>query len=181
MTPEARKAEDEAKAKADAEAKANAVPEKYEFQVPEGVKVDEAVTAEFSALAKELGLSQEKAQKVYDIGVKSAQSNAQAQAAQVAETQATWLEAAKADKEFGGENLKANMAIAAKAMAFATPEMKTILNESKLGNHPEIVRWMYRVGKAMSEDSYTSGRERLAAAGDVDAARAQKLYPGMNP
>lgn len=181
MTPEARKAEDEAKAKADAEAKANAVPEKYDFQVPEGVKVNEAITAEFSALAKELGLSQEKAQKVYDIGVKNAQASEQVNAARIAETQASWLEAAKADKEFGGETLKANMAVAAKAMAFATPEMKTILNESKLGNHPEIIRWMYRVGKAMSEDAYTSGRERLAANGDVDATRAAKLWPNMNP
>lgn len=180
LTPEARKAEDEAKALKDAEAKANAVPDKYELKLPDGLKIDAAVQTAFEAKAKELGLSQDKAQALYDIGAQAIQSNAKAQATQAADTQASWLEASRADKEFGGDALQANMAVAAKAMGFATPELKTILNDTKLGNHPEVIRWMVRVGKAMSEDAHRQGREALKNT-QTFTGKAQAFYPGMNP
>lgn len=180
LTPEAREAEDEAKAKADAAAKANAVPEKYEFTLPDGLKLDEAITTEFAAKAKELGLSQEKAQALYDIGARAVQANHTAQAAETKTTQASWLAAAKIDKEFGGANLEANKVYMAAAMEFATPEMRTILQDSKLGDHPEVVRWMYRVGKQMTEDKHRTGRENNTLP-NTFGGKAQAFYPGMNP
>lgn len=178
LTPEARKAEDDAKAKADAEAKANAVPEKYELKLPDGLTLNEAVTTEFSAKAKELGLSQDKAQALYDIGAKAVQAQHTAQQTEIATAQASWLAASKADKEFGGDKLQENLAFGARAMEFATPELRTVLNDSKLGNHPEIIRWMVRVGKQMAEDSHRTGRENPGTAKTFEG-KAKAFYPNM--
>jgi len=69
-----------------------------------------------------------------------------------------WTEQARADKEFGGAQLKDNLVIANKALGqFGTPELVSLLKETGLGNHPEIVRAFYRAGKAISEDTFVKG------------------------
>jgi hypothetical protein len=78
--------------------------DKYEFKAPEGVKLDELST-ELSAVAKELGLPQEGAQKVFDLGVKVAQKFSKNLEANTTAMQAQWLKDTQADKEFGGEKL----------------------------------------------------------------------------
>jgi hypothetical protein len=137
-------------------ADAPAVPEKYDFQLPDGVQLEAAALEELSGMAKELGLTQEQAQKVANLGAKQAQ----AFAAQLTERQqaatAEWATQTSADKELAGpqgQALEENLSFAKKAIdTFATPEFKKLLNESGLGNHPEMVRVFVRAGKAISED-----------------------------
>lgn len=181
LTDDQRKAEDKTaadkKAADDAAAlKAKGVPEKYVLNLPEGVTLDAEITTAFEAKAKALGLTQKDAQELYDLGAKVTAKNMAAMTAQVSQTQASWLAAAQADKEFGGESITANMAVAKKAMTFATPEFKTMLNESKLGNHPEVIRFMYRIGKAMSEDGYVASATGTGNRDTSDAARAARIY-----
>ena len=165
-TPEQKTAREAQEA---ASAAAKAVPEKYDLKVPDGVTRDAAFDTEFSTLAKELKLPQAEAQRLYDLRNKAVA----AQAENIKATQASWLEASKADKEFGGEKLAENMSIAKKALEL-NPAIKQLLNDSRLGDHPEMIRWMYRVGKAMSEDKFVAG---APTAGQVDAAK--KLYPNQ--
>lgn len=187
LTPEQKQAEDEAKAKADAEAKAKAdaeerakrAPEKYELSLPDGMKADAEVSGEFEATARKLGLTQEEAQELYALGAKANQRSAEAMLADVKALQESWLSAAQSDKEFGGEKLKENLAVAKTALKFATPELKQILNETRLGDHPELIRWMYRVGKAMAEDTFVTGRQS-ATRDSTEAARADRMYPTMS-
>lgn len=133
-------------------------PEKYEFKAPEGVKLDDSVVSEFSAEAKRLNLSQEDAQNLINkLSPKIAESQALAQQQARETAVAKWGDAAKSDKEFGGEKFDANVAIAKKAVdAFATPELKQLLEDSGLGSHPEILRTFYRMGKKISEDGHVS-------------------------
>jgi hypothetical protein len=50
--------------------------------------------------------------------------------------------------------------VAKKALdAFGTAELRSLLNESGLGNHPEVIRFMFRAGKAISEDSMVTGNK----------------------
>ena len=136
-------------------------PEKYDFAVLDGVVVDTAVLDEFSSVAKELGMSQEAASKIY---AKVAPKLAQQQQAQHQANVAEWQTQATADKEFGGEKLSENMAVAKKALdAFGTPELKTLLNDSGLGNHPEIIRAFYRAGLKISESNFVPGGASSAA------------------
>lgn len=130
----------------------NGAPEKYEFKAPEGRQFDAEVITSFSEVAKELNLSQEAAQKVLD---RVAPKMAERQAAQLEAFRSQWTEASKADKEFGGEKLTENLTVARRALdSFGTPELRTLLNESGLGNHPELVRFMFRAGQSISEDRY---------------------------
>ncbi len=145
-------------------------PEKYEFKAPEGVDLSQPVVSAFSEVAKELNLSQDAAQKVVD---KVAPLMAKQSQEAFEQVNNAWLEATKSDKEFGGDKLNANLAVAKKALdAFGTPELRELLNKTGLGNNPEVIRAFYRAGKAMSEDSYVPGGKQPTAAAKRDAATA---------
>ena len=86
------------------------------------------------------------------------------QAQQIAALREGWSESSKADNEFGGEKLAENLATAKKALdAFGSPELKQLLNESGLGNHPEVIRMMYRAGKSISEDTFVGASQGSGA------------------
>lgn len=138
----------------------------YKFEFPEDMPVDEAELNDFKSTAKELGLSPDQAKKLVDLRVKFAQSAVSKHTAAVGE----WRNQSKADKEFGGDKFEENLSHAIKARdAFATDELKTLLQTTRLGDHPEVVRFFYRVGKALSEDKFvkpgaTNGAERKSTA-----------------
>lgn len=151
-----------------------AAPEKYEFKLPDGIQLDDKGIGAFSEVAKELNLTQDAAQKVLDkMGPVIAGRHAEV----LTQAKAQWVEAAQADKEYGGEKLAENLAVAKKALdTFGSPELRTLLNESGLGNHPELIRAFFRAGKAISEDKFvpaTGGSPK----GAKDAANA--LYPNQ--
>ena len=152
---------------------AQGAPEKYEFKAPEGAQLNEAVLGAFSEVAKDLNLTQDVAQQILD-KVAPMMANQQAEAVKNVRTQ--WLESAKTDQEFGGDKLAANLAVAQKALAqFGTPELKTLLQESGLGNHPEIIRAFYRAGKAISEDGFVAGGRSAPNTDDP----AKRLFPNQ--
>ncbi len=144
-------------------------PEQYaDFTLPDGYKLDGEIGDKFKSLAKDLDLTQEQAQKLIDLDA----SRITAQTQQLHATSAAWADATKADKEIGGDNLNANLAVAQKALAaFGTPELKNLLQETGLGNNPEIIRAFYRAGKAISEDSHVPAGSGVAK-GARDPAKA---------
>lgn len=146
-------------------------PEEYaDFTVPEGMTLDTEAIGELKVLAKEKNLGQEDTQKFVDLGAKIVQKVESQYKDQIANVQAGWLEATKTDKEFGGDNLQENVAVAKKALdAFGTPELSKLLTESGLGNNPEIIRVLYRVGKAVSEDRLVPGDKKPGGAGKTAA------------
>jgi len=135
-------------------------PDKYEFNAkvadaPE--ELDPEVLTAFGEVAKELNLPQEAAQKVLDKVAPVIQAK---QAKVLEEVKAGWVSDSQADKEFGGENLNDNLEVAKSALdAFGNQALKSLLVETGFGNHPEIIRFMYRAGKAISEDSYVGNSE----------------------
>lgn len=156
-----------------AEAKPEGAPEKYEFTAEEGKEFDPVVMEKFSEVAKELNLSQDNAQKLID---KIAPALAERQMAQLESAKEAWADSARSDKEYGGDKLTENLAVAQKAMnQFGSPELRTLLNESGLGNHPEIIRAFYRAGKAISEDSFVPN-----GGGNASQADAKSFYPNSD-
>ncbi len=120
-------------------------------------ELDPEVLTAFGDVAKELNLPQEAAQKVLDKVAPVIQAK-QAKALEVAK--ADWVSNSQADEEFGGEKLNDNLEIAKTALdAFGNDALKSLLVETGFGNHPEIIRFMYRAGKAISEDSYVGNSE----------------------
>ena len=157
------------------------VPDTYEFQIPEGAVFDQTMADDFTPLAKDLGLTQENADKLVGFFAEKAIPHLQQQftnqlvEAQAAQ-QAKWAEAAKGDEEFGGDKFDENAATAkAVLQKLGTPELTAFLNETGLGDHPEVIRFFYRVGKSISEDSLVGGE---AVAGELSVAN--KMFPNMN-
>lgn len=152
-------------------------PEQYaDFKAPEGQTFDSEVISNFAEVAKELNLSQDAAQKMLD---KVAPVMMQRQSQQLEAVRSQWAEQSTADKEFGGEQLGQNLEVARKALdSFGTPELKSLLNESGLGNHPEFIRLLYRAGKAISEDNFVGGKGTQSKAKPTsNADYAASLYP----
>ena len=151
-------------------------PEQYaDFAFEEGKALDAELADDIKATAKELGLTQSQAQKLADLALKRTESAQSQQAEMLAQARDEWAGQAKADKEFGGDAIEANLATARKALdTFGTPELKALLNESGLGNHPEVIRFFYRSGKAISEDRVIRGG---AAGQPTDPAK--RLFPNQ--
>lgn len=69
-----------------------------------------------------------------------------------AEQVETWGKAINEDKDLGGERLKTTVSHARAALAaYWAPEFMTMLDESGLGNHPDFIRGLAKLGRSMSE------------------------------
>lgn len=168
---------------AEAPAAPTGAPESYaDFVIPEGVTVDAALGNDMKAIAKELNLTQEQAQKVMDLGIKQAQGLSTQLADTVAAAKATWAKETAADAEIGGDKLTASLTTAQRALnTFGSPALKELLDQTGLGNHPEIVRAFAKAGAAISEDALLPPNGGDGSAGQVDTStfdgKARKLYP----
>lgn len=140
----------------DGQQQQSTAPEKYEpFNFGENPAIDPTSIEQFSTAAREAGLSQEQAQKVLDSLAPSVATKLRADLVRQA---GEWLKASEADPEFGGTAFEANKGIAVGAyQKLATPELREILNNSGLCNHPEVIRLFYRIGKMTSQDSGVKG------------------------
>lgn len=130
------------------------IPDTYaDFAMPEGVTVDSALLNDAAPLFKELGLTQDQAQKLVDFQAKQVQASSQSQVDAFDQLMNDWQEKSKNDKEFGGDKFEQNIGIARSAIdKFGTPELKQLLEEHGVGNHPEVIRFMVNVGKLTAED-----------------------------
>lgn len=149
-------------------------PEEYApFELPDGFTADGPVMDEFKAAAKALNLPQAEAQKLAGLGVKLVEQAQQAMRDAWTATQTQWVDTIKKDAEIGGAQMNERVAVAVKALdRFGSPELRKALDETGMGNHPEIVRAFYRVGLAISEDALVTSTTKAAAAKDA----AEVLY-----
>lgn len=150
-------------------------PEKYEaFKAPEGVTLDPKAMEAFQGVAKELGLSQDQAQKLVDFQTQAIKVATDDQQAQFAKMQSDW--AAETRKSLGADADKQLAYVAQFRDKFLTPGAREILNQSGMANHPEIIKSFIQAGKAISEDGFIGGRP----AGDKgDKTPAQAVYPDL--
>lgn len=143
--------------KQEQQAAAPVVPEAYSFSnLPDGYSISDEQLAAFSPVLKELGLTQEQADKLVAFDVQrslAAQEASQQQAVEFRNKQVgEWETALRNDATFGGANFDANVAVAQQALAaYGTPELSAMLSESGLGTHPEVVRFFHKVGKELGE------------------------------
>ena len=157
--------------KAEKDKKPEGAPEAYEFKAAEGVELDTEALKDFEPVARELNLTNEQAQKLVDAYPKILAGVQQRQVEAWQKQTQDWAADVKADKEIGGDKLTASLSKAQQALeTFGTPELKEYLNETGLGNHPELVKAFVKIGKAMSEDNMVS------AANTGQRSAAEVLY-----
>jgi hypothetical protein len=149
-------------------------PETYaDFNLPEGVEMDESLLAAALPLFKEANLTQEQAQKFIDLQAERVQASVKEQTESFNQLVDGWREQSVNDKEFGGDNLERTMQITQKAMEkYGTPEFKELMNDHGLGNHPEMIRFIFHAGRELVEDR--PGVSSAAVSPETD--RVQRMY-----
>ncbi|GHU05560.1 hypothetical protein FACS1894205_5720 [Alphaproteobacteria bacterium] len=102
----------------------------------------------------------------------------EAQRSQFEQTRQGWVDEIKADKEFGGSNFEKTLSLAAKVLDnYSGPDreaLNDVLNESKLGDHPALLRLFARIGRDISEDHHVQS----GAAGNSQTT-AELFFPSM--
>lgn len=158
---------------------AGAATAEIDFKLPEGVDEKDPFFEGFKDFAKAEGISAAQAQKLadrYGAQVKAAKEQVAAQRQKQVDG---WFQSLKADKEIGGTNFDQAFSVAKQGLEqFATPEFKQLLRESGLGSHPEMVRFIYRTGKALAEDS-SAGAGGNGGKENTRAAQLRARYPEM--
>ena len=149
-------------------------PETYTFETPEGIELDAAALEMADPVFRDLGLTNEQAQKAVELSFKW-------QAAQADALRNQWLTDLKSDKDLGGDNLDATGRMARTVVQkFATPAMIEFLNHTGLGNHPEFVRLFHDVAKHIGEDSIAGSKQGDAKPDDSPEAQLAAMYPTMS-
>lgn len=159
------------------EPKAKVVPEKYDFKMPEDSSLDkgyaERIAAEVEKTARKQGLTNAEAQKLLDSEHKKFASFVEHQQEQLKVRSSEWVEELKSDPKIGGENFKRSAELAKRVMQrYGSESLLNKLDESGLGNHPDLVRFVVAVGNAMSEDQLVIGGNTVAGSKDP----AEVLY-----
>lgn len=155
------KAAEDAKKAADAKT----VPDKYDIKVPDGMTIDEAVLAEFTPIAKELGLTNEAVQKLADFQAK--QISKITTAAQAAQKQAfeSFIETTtKESVDFFGAKLDGMLPYVAKGRdQFANEGVMAKLEATGLSNDKDFILMFDKMGRTVSEHKLVEGKPVAAS------------------
>lgn len=124
----------------------------YTFKDKDGNDVtDGEYIGHVKGIAKDLGLSKEQAQKFYE-QAQDKVNEINTQALENAKNE--WINQTVADEEIGGQHLTESRNNALKAIrSFGSNEFKELLINTGIIEHPEIIRFLSRVGKATSADA----------------------------
>lgn len=148
--------------------------EDYKFVLPDGAEPDAAQAEAFTAFAIENKVPPELAQKLVDYHAAQMSAQVKAWSDQVA----AWGQETRNDPEYGGAEYEQNMGVANRALAeFGGPKLGEAARLYGWGNHPEFVRFMVNVGKALGAPQTEKG----GGQGNMGTAipLGQALYPDM--
>lgn len=114
----------------------------------------------FSEAAAELGLSGSGAEKLVRFWNEVAEDLAAAREDAWIQARREWAARTMRDREIGGANLDRTVQLASRVVnAYGSEELKEVFRATGLGNHPEVVRFMARVGRAVGEDELHLGSQ----------------------
>lgn len=165
-------------------------PEAYELTPPDGMDLDAETLAEADPIFRELGLSNDAAQKLIPVAGKFAEriatqtreASEQAMITEVVAQRKAWAKEARDDAEIGGANWDETVELSAKALdALGYPKgspFRNFLTDTGLGNHPEMIRAMRTVGELTGEDGDFVRGDTGAL---VKPDRLSALYPNDVP
>lgn len=145
-------------------------PEKYELKAPDGMEFDAEAFGEVEPVLRELDLSPAAAQKLVDAYagkvIPLLQKRAEEGAVKAAdERNAAYrkelADQSRADPEIGGAKFDETVDRVARVwQQFGIPAgsgFRQLLDDSGLGNHPDMLRFLSRVGAAVSEGGFVRG------------------------
>lgn len=130
-------------------------PKAYDLKYPDGMPWNDAQLDAYKKQAGQLGLTQEQAQKLLE----NAHANIAEQAKEHAAQVKRWAEEVRADKEIGGAAFESTIMHAKAGLKHFDQDgaIYKMLEETGHANHPAVIKFLSRIGKAHAEDSVPSG------------------------
>lgn len=144
--------------------KPEAAPEKYDFKLPEGMKLESESQTQFETFAKQNNLTQEKAQSLVDIAAKTwapkLREQFQKELSDQYEAQGkAWMAELAQDKTYGGTKAKETTELAQYEAQHAIkqfPELKALF-DCGWGNYPALIKYFAEAGRARKEGGLAEG------------------------
>jgi len=154
-------------------------PEKYEVKLPEGQEIDQNLLDSITPVLQKHNISQEAFNELVDIyapRIQAMQEDFSKESLKVFEEQKSeWK--TETLKELG-DNVKTDLSFAAKARdKFGDEAFVEILEDSGLGNHPAVVRFLSKIGKVISDDRFVDGKSTGTPSQDTVL---KQMYPTMS-
>ena len=159
------------------------VPEKYEFKAPEGYEYDAEKLKALEPVFKELGLSQEGAQKLMDVAGKEIAAAIQAPFDAYQTQRNEWRDSLIKDPAFG--NGKDNLLPAVRqdigrvidSLGELAPAFREAMDYTGVGDHPAFVKGIVALSKLVVEGKPATGNP--PAGGQARPSAAQAMYPHL--
>lgn len=181
--------------KPEAKPDAAAAPAAYEFKAPDGYVLDQKLVDEVTPIFKELGLTQDAAQKLFDVHAKTLIDAAKAPQSAYETMRNDWQAKAKADPDMakaavdgktGLEAVKLDMARALNAIgdpALAT-EFRSAMDLTGAGDHPAFIKTFWKLAQFVTEGKHVAGAQPSVhgqqAPGTTNRpSPAAALYPNL--
>lgn len=145
----------------------------YEFDLPASFSTDEGLLQEFKEVAAQHGLSQDAAQSLLNLQVKSNEYMAQQMQAQ----RQNWVRELRDDYSYGGRNFGETVNDATKTLRTFDPEAKisNLLEQSGFGDNPDVIRFLADIARThLKEDKLFTARGGRA---QEELALADRLWP----
>ena len=161
------------------------VPEKYDFK-----DTDASVIEKATPIFKELGLTQDAAQKLVDFYNAQSKTSSETLLKQVEDMRSGWRDNITKDAEMGPklDAMKADIGRAKSALFENDPKGLAAFNEAMdltgAGDHPDIVRAWWRMAQRVNEGTHVSGRGpadtgQTAPNKSAKPSAAQAMYPNL--
>lgn len=142
-----------------------------ELSFPEGAEVDEERLVATKQKFQKLGYTAEQAQGAVDMYSEVHKEIYD----QFDSIKSDWEKESRTDSEYGQDKFDASIGMAGKAIdTFGNEGLLNMLEETGVGNHPEMIRFMFKVGQALQEDSPNSG---ILGGQGTELSREEILYP----
>lgn len=149
-------------------------PDPSVFPAPENTPFQTADYEAFKQLATDLKLAPEQVEKWLAFEQTCAEHQTQKAQEQKREQAAAWAQQTRA--LYGGK-LEQEIAFALRAAnTFGGQELRDLLEETGLGNHPVVIRTLSGIGRTISEDVSTGGQPSAPQ----DKTFAEALYGKRN-
>ena len=148
-----------------------------DFILPDGMDTDHEALDRFKVIAKNVGLSQDEAQRLVTFYCEQIAALLSRWVRQHESKVMDWQKQSRLDRELAGNGgFDRNLSIAKKAVErFGGEKLSAALADTGAGSHPEILRCFYRIGKALSEDGFVApgGKRQKKSYGET-------FYPDFN-
>lgn len=130
-------------------------PVEYKLKAPKDSGISAEGLKEIEEFAKTNGLSQDAAQALVERENDLLLTIKEQQQEQMEKMSNEWRKTVENDKVWGGDNLKQTSFYSNQALQkFGSNELRQGLIDTGFGNHPEVVKFFAKVGKALSPGTF---------------------------